>query len=142
MHQLVHITLRPNAQVYDGCFTEVRHLLDSVIKSGSVKRFVFTSSFAAVGHPRPPGYVFTEKDWCGDNVEAYQGRWSKEMIPKDRDTAYAMAKAECEKMCYSIAEENGGFEAFSILPLHVIGPLMCHNHNQPWSWQNCIGQMM
>jgi nucleoside-diphosphate-sugar epimerase len=70
-------------QVYDGCFTEVRHLLESVKKSGAT-RFVFTSSCAAVIHPRDAGYVYTEKDWCGDNVEGYKGAWVPETIPKNR----------------------------------------------------------
>ncbi|HEY5647759.1 MAG TPA: NAD-dependent epimerase/dehydratase family protein [Pseudomonadales bacterium] len=129
-------------EVYDGCFTENDHVLEAVKRSGSVKRFVFTSSFAAVGHPRPPGYVFTEKDWCGDNPEGYKGAWTEETIPKNRDIAYAMAKANTEKMIYAAAEAHGGFDALAILPLHVIGPLMCANHDQSWSWQNCIRFMM
>lgn len=129
-------------QVYDGCFTEVRHVLDSARKSTALKRFVFTSSFAAVGHPRPEGYVFTEKDWCGDNVEAYRGAWTEERIPENRDIAYAMAKAKAEKMLYQAAAEDGSFDAMAILPLHVIGPLMCANHDQGWSWQNCIRYML
>ena len=128
-------------QVYDGCFTEVRHVLASAKQAGA-RRFVFTSSFAAVGHPRPEGYVFTEKDWCGDNIEAYRGRWTRERIPENRDLAYAMAKAEAERMLYQEAQADGGFDAMSILPLHVIGPLMCANHDQGWSWQNCIRYMM
>jgi nucleoside-diphosphate-sugar epimerase len=129
-------------EVYDGCFTEVRHVVESVQKAGTVQRFVFTSSFAAVGHPRPQGYVFTEKDWCGDNPEGYRGAWTQDNIPKDRDIAYAMAKANAERMIYEMAEADGGFEAMAILPLHVIGPLMCANHDQGWSWQNCIKQML
>ena len=129
-------------QVYDGCFTENEHVLQSALKSGSMKRFVFTSSFAAVGHPAPRGYVFTEQDWCGDNAEAYGGRWSREQIPLNRDIAYAMAKAETEKMLYARAEEDGSWDAMAILPLHVIGPLMCANHDQGWSWQNCIKYML
>jgi len=129
-------------QVYDGCFTEVRQVLDSARKSGALKRFVFTSSFAAVGHPRPEGYVFTEKDWCGDNEDGYRGAWTDENIPKNRDIAYAMAKARAEKMLYETAAEDGSFDAMSILPLHVIGPLMCVNHDQGWSWQNCIRYML
>lgn len=128
-------------EVYDGCFTEVKQVLDSAMKSSNLKRFVFTSSFAAVGHPRPPGYVFTERDWCGDNIEAYNGRWTEEQIPLNRDIAYAMAKANAERMMYEIAEESGTFDAMSILPLHVIGPLMCENHDQGWSWQNCMRYM-
>lgn len=129
-------------QVYDGCFTEVHHVITSVKESATVKRFVFTSSFAAVGHPRPAGYVFTENDWCGDNIEGYRGAWTEENIPKNRDIAYAMAKASAERMIYKMAEEDGSFAAMAILPLHVIGPLMCANHDQGWSWQNCIRFML
>ena len=128
-------------EVYDGCFTENDHVLESVKKSMSVRRFVFTSSFAAVGHPRPEGYVFTEQDWCGDNLEGYKGNWSESKIPENRDIAYAMAKANTEKMIYEHAEKEGTFSAMAILPLHVIGPLMCTNHDQGWSWQNCMKQM-
>lgn len=49
-------------EVYDGCFTQIDHVLESVKKAGTVKRFVYTSSFAAVTHPSPDGYVFTESD--------------------------------------------------------------------------------
>lgn len=129
-------------QVYDGCFTDVRHVVESVQQADTVKRLVFTSSFAAVGHPRPQGYVFTEKDWCGDNVEGYRGAWTEDNISKNRDIAYAMAKANAERMIYGIAEADSRFEAMAILPLHVIGPLMCANHDQTWSWQNCIKQML
>lgn len=129
-------------EVYDGCFTENEHVVESVKKSGSVKRFVFTSSFAAVAHPRPEGYVFDEKDWCGDNVEAYKGTWTEENISKNRDIAYAMAKANTEKMIYKIAESDGNFEAISINPLHVVGPLMTENHNQFFSWQFFVWQLL
>ena len=128
-------------EVYDGCFTENDHVIDSVKKSKNIKRFVFTSSFAAVGHPRPPGYIFTEADWCGDNPDGYKGKWTKDSIPESRDIAYAMAKANTEKLIYKVAEESGSFDAMAILPLHVIGPLMCANHDQGWSWQNCMKQM-
>jgi nucleoside-diphosphate-sugar epimerase len=54
-----------------------------------------------------------------------------------------MAKAETERLIYAASEEsNGAFECMSILPMHVIGPLMCKNHDQPFSWQNCIVRMM
>ena len=54
----------------------------------------------------------------------------------------AKAKANTEKMIYAAADAHGGFDAIAILPLHVIGPLMCLNHDQRWSWQNCIKFMM
>ena len=52
-----------------------------------------------------------------------------------------MAKANSEKMIYELAETEGTFSAMAILPLHVIGPIMCANHDQGWSWQNCMKQM-
>ena len=78
----------------------------------------------------------------GDNVDAYKGRWSEEQIPLDRDIAYAMAKANTEKLVYAEAAEHGGFEALAILPLHVIGPLMTSILVQSWCWQNHIKRMM
>ena len=47
-----------------------------------------------------------------------------------------------EPMIYKMATEEGSFQAMSILPLHVIGPLMCVNHDQGRSWQNCIRYML
>jgi nucleoside-diphosphate-sugar epimerase len=49
-------------QVYDGAINGTRNVLNSVKKVGTVRRVVYTSSFAAISHPAPPGYVFTEKD--------------------------------------------------------------------------------
>jgi nucleoside-diphosphate-sugar epimerase len=128
-------------QVYDGCFTENEHVTASAAKAGTVQRFVFTSSFAAVGHRRPEGYVFTENDWCDDSVEGKPSRLTDDLIPENRDAAYALAKARSERLLYERAPEMG-FEAMAILPLHVIGPVMCPNHDQGWSWQNCISFMM
>ena len=129
-------------QVYDGCFTEVTHVLESARKSGSLQRFIFTSSFAAVGHACADGYVFTEQDWCDQGSDEERSRSAESQIPHNRDIAYALAKANTERMLYNAAEEDGTFDAMSILPLHVIGPIMCANHDQGWSWQNCIRYML
>jgi nucleoside-diphosphate-sugar epimerase len=129
-------------EVYDGCFTENDHVLASARKSRTLKRFIFTSSGAAVGHPRPDGYVFTEKDWCGDNIEAYRGRWTEDRVPESRGLAYGMAKANTERMIYRTAKEDGSFDAMAILPFHVVGPLMCVDHDQLQSQQQGIRFMM
>ena len=54
--------------------------------------------------------MFTEKDWCGDNLEAYRGSWTEDRIPENRDLAYAMAKANTERMIYQAAEQDGSFD--------------------------------
>jgi len=132
-------------EVYDMCFTDVKGVLDSVDKAGgTVKRFVFTSSFAAVFDPQPDGYVYTENDWFSQgNPAGWKGKCTDENIPKIRDIAYAFAKMRAEKLVYErAAASNGGFEAMAILPLHVIGPLMASNHDQGWSWQGRIRRML
>lgn len=128
-------------QVYDGCFSNVEHVVDSARKSGTLRRVVVTSSMAAVAHPRPPGYVFTEKDWCGDNRDN-DPSWTDENIDTNRDVAYAMAKQAMEKMLYTTAEQDGSFDVIAILPVHVIGPLMSANHDQGGSWQQGIKRML
>jgi nucleoside-diphosphate-sugar epimerase len=53
-----------------------------------------------------------------------------------------MAKESTEKMIYRIAEEQGSFEAMSIMPGYVIGPVMCVNHDQKESFQYWIKCML
>jgi nucleoside-diphosphate-sugar epimerase len=144
-------------EVYSGCFTEVKHLLQSV-RRGGARRCVFTSSCAAVLHPQPgsgrfePGYVFTEKDWCLDHNPAYQaiqdklnandGVAEELQDPANGGMAYCLAKASTERYIYAEAEQAGTFDCVSIMPMHVIGPCMAPNHDMAGTWQNCIRGMM
>lgn len=42
-------------QAYDGAVNGTKNILNSVKKSATVKRVVYTSSFSAIAHPAPPG---------------------------------------------------------------------------------------
>jgi nucleoside-diphosphate-sugar epimerase len=127
-------------EVYGGCCTQIEHVVESVRRAGTVKRFVYTSSMAAVSYPAPEGYAFTESDWCGDEVEDY-ARGYKGMFPGKLSAAYAMGKANTERKLYRVTEEEGSFEAMGIMPGYVIGPVMCENHDRARSFQNCIKKM-
>ena len=131
-------------QVYDGCFTEVGHVLDSVERAGSVRRFVFTSSIAAVIDPVRDGYVYTEQDWFSEcNPAGWRGHCKDENIATDWRMAYSFAKMRAERMAYGRAAASGGaYEAMAILPVHTVGPVMCKNHDQKASWQNIIKNML
>ena len=129
-------------QTYDGCFTQTQSVIDSTLRAGTVKRFVFTSSFAAVTYPCEDGYVFTEKDWADADPDAYRGAWTADDIPKNRGIAYKMAKCASERLLYKTAEEVGTFEAMGIMPAYVIGPVMCANHDQVQSFQYGVKEMM
>ena len=49
-------------EVYDGAINGTKSVLKSAKKVGTVKRFIYTSSFSAIHHPMKSGYVFSEKD--------------------------------------------------------------------------------
>ncbi len=128
-------------QVYDGAIDGTKNILDSVKKAGTVKRVIYTSSFAAIGHPAPPGYVYTEKDWASDNREKDKN-WVPESIGKIHETSYAMAKVETEDMACRIAEEDGTFDVISVCPIVVLGPLLSKAHELVRSWQWHLGRML
>ena len=78
-------------EVYDGAVSGTHNVMDSV----TLKRVIYTSSFAAVGHAAPPGYVFTEADWASDGREN-DPLWSLENLNEKGETGYEMAKVETE----------------------------------------------
>ena len=47
-------------EVYDGCFTENEHVIESVKNLAVSNALYLQVPFAAVAHPRPEGYVFDE----------------------------------------------------------------------------------
>ena len=130
-------------KVYDGGLTATRLLLDSLKKAGSVRRLVYTSSFAAVGHPAPEGHVYTEDSWADMNKDQRRegSTWDMETVARNREVAYAMTKVETERYVYAEADAHG-FEAFGVCPCHVIGPLLSATHQRPWAWQTRIGDML
>ena len=130
-------------KVYQGGLDATRLVLDSVKKAGTVKRLVYTSSMAAVGHPAPEGHVYTEDSWADMNQELRRegSLWNMETVKKNREVAYAMTKLEAERYVYAEAAKHG-FEAFGVCPCHVIGRLLSASHQRPWSWQTRIGDML
>ena len=59
-----------------------------------------------------------------------------------RDVAYSMTKVETELYCYEEAAKHGGFDAFGVMPCHVVGPVLCAKHNISYAWQSMIGDLM
>ena len=128
-------------QVYDCALDGTRNVLDSAQKAGTVRRFVYTSSFAAIGHPAPAGYVFTEKDWASDSREN-DPSWGHHNIDDGGEMGYALAKVETEQLVNRVAEEDGRFEAVSVCPIVVLGPLLSRVHELVFSWQWFLGRML
>ena len=131
--------------VYKGGREAIVPVMDSVKKSGSVKRFIFTSSFAAVGHGNANA-PFTEASWSfftSSDDHAPHKNWTLDVARVNRDIAYSMTKVDTEKYCYDEAENSGGgFDCFGIMPWTVIGPLLCAKHNMQFAWQSQIGDLV
>ena len=128
-------------ETYDGMVEGVRQVLDSAAASGTVKRFVYTSSFAAIGHPAPSGYEFTESDWA-DSARDRDDNWRSDRIDKDGGFAYALGKVETEHLVNRYTEEHGDFDAVSICPCVVLGPLLSTAHEGLGSWQWALARML
>jgi nucleoside-diphosphate-sugar epimerase len=128
-------------EIYDGAVGGTRNVMGSVRRAGTIKRFIYTSSFAAIAHPAPPGYVFTEEDWASDQREN-DPSWSLTDLNEKGEIGYAMAKVETEHMVYRMAEEDGRFDAISICPIVVLGPLLGKAHDLVFSWQWFLGRML
>ena len=130
-------------KVYEGGLNATRMLMDSVTAAGTIRRLVYTSSFAAVGHPAEEGHQFTEDSWADMNQEQRRegSAWNMDTVSRNREVAYAMTKVETERFVYAQAEANG-FAAFGVCPCHVIGPLLSKTHQRPWAWQTRIGDML
>jgi nucleoside-diphosphate-sugar epimerase len=124
-------------QVYDGAINGTKNVFNSIKKSGTIKRVVYTSSFAAIVHPMKTGYVYTENDWGSENPD-----WDPKKIDNDHGIAYGMAKVEAEHMVNRIAEEDGRFDVISVNPSNVIGPLLSVVHELEFSWQWALGKML
>ena len=128
-------------ETYDGMVDGIYKVLGSATKAGSVKRFVYTSSFAAIGHPSPSGYVYTEDDWADTDRER-DASWTEDRIDKDGGLAYAWAKVATERIVNAYTEEHGGFDGVSICPCVVLGPLLSTAHEGLGSWQYALARML
>lgn len=128
-------------ECYDGMVEGIKNVLDSATRAGTVKRFVYTSSFAAIGHPAPSGYVYSEDDWADSHRERDRS-WNPDSIDTNGGIAYAWAKVNTERFINDFAAEDSSFDAVSICPCVVLGPLLSTAHEGLGSWQWALARML
>ena len=80
-------------------------------KAAGVRRFVMTSSIAAIGYGRPKGvYTFTEADWTDPNAPG--------------TSPYVKSKTIAERAARAWVEaQGGGIEYCTVNPAAVLGPV-------------------
>lgn len=128
-------------ECYDGMVEGIKNVLGSATKAGTVNRFVYTSSFAAIGHPAPSGYVYTEEDWADSHRERDRS-WNPDSIDTNGGIAYAWAKVNTERFINSYAADDPSYDVVSICPCVVLGPLLSTAHEGLGSWQWALARMM
>ncbi|MEI7708685.1 MAG: SDR family oxidoreductase [Chlorobium sp.] len=99
----------PQTDLVDPAVNGTETVLDSCVKSGSVKRVIFTSSIAAITDEPDSRKVFTEKDW-------------NTMSSLDRNP-YHYSKTLAERAAWDfIMRKRPIFDLVAINPFIVIGP--------------------
>jgi nucleoside-diphosphate-sugar epimerase len=104
--------------VYDSYTVSMKLILDSIARSKTVKRLIFTSSGCA-------GSVISEVD----NDDDYS----------INDNAYGKGKVECEKLIYAFGQQHG-IICCSSCPAHVLGPILAAPLHD-MMYQHRLGEM-
>ena len=122
--------------VYDGGLVGTQNVIDSINKSESVSRMVYTSSMAAVSGAKladlPDDYEWIETDWSSDGVD--EEIWNK---PQN---AYAKSKVDTEGLINEAAEQSGGaWDAITMNPAMICGPILFKA--QVGQWIEQIGRV-
>ena len=106
----------PQRDLVDPAVNGTEAILESCLKSGSVKRVVFTSSIAAITDEAENDKVFTEKDWnTMSSLERNPYHYSKTLAERD---AWDF-----------IMRKRPGFDLVVINPFMVIGPSLSPSLN-------------
>jgi nucleoside-diphosphate-sugar epimerase len=105
----------PQVNIVDPSIKGTQNVLDSAKAAGTVKRFVQTSSVAAVVQSPEKGRIYSEADW---NTTA--------TVKTD---PYGLAKAQAEQLAQRFGDENGLNPVF-INPALVIGPVYTKAHTK------------
>jgi nucleoside-diphosphate-sugar epimerase len=98
-----------------------QQLLEATHKHGAnIRRFVLTSSFAAINNPQKgnwPGHEYSESDW---NPETYD----QAMTGPDPHVGYRVSKKLAEERAWTFVKEKAPrFDLVTLCPPQMLGPL-------------------
>lgn len=108
----------PERDILEPSVRGTQNVLESIVRVGGVRRYIHTSSIAAVLPTRTVnGALYNESSWNDDaNL---------------KNNPYGLAKTSAEKLVWSFVEALGDaekFEAVSINPALVVGPVLAKRH--------------
>ena len=123
---VIHVAARarltakdPQREIVDPSVAGVRNILGSVERAGTVRRFVQTSSIAALFSRPEKNKVYDEDAWNDDATL--------------KTDPYGLAKAEAEREVWRFEEAqgaDGGCSVVVINPGYVLGPVFNTRHSK------------
>ena len=125
-----------STDIYEGGMAGTRNVIDSVNRSGSVKRVVYTSSLAAISGlappPMSPGFSWTESHWAPDHFEPEAWQHPRQ--------AYARSKVDTERLLNESADDSDGrWDVVTMNPAMICGPILFKA--QVGQWIEQIGRL-
>ncbi len=122
--------------VYEGGLLGTQNIVDTINRTDSVQRLIYTSSMSSVRGPKaytvPLGYEFDERDWASDGVP--EETWQE---PK---YSYARSKVSGEKLINQAAIDSASrWDAITMNPAMVCGPALFRA--QVGQWIRQIGRL-
>jgi nucleoside-diphosphate-sugar epimerase len=119
IHTAAEVVLGASESIVTASVDGTNNVLSSVDKSPGVKRFVQTSSIAAIQkYDMPIDHVFTENDW---------NDWSTIA----NGDAYGVAKGNAERLVHAhFKDDKNGRTAVAVNPVVVLGPVMTKGHTK------------
>ena len=119
IHTAAEVVLGSKESIITASVDGTKNVLSSVDKSKKVRRFVQTSSVAAIQkYDQSPNHKFTEKDW---------NDWSS----VEKGDAYGVAKTRAEQLVNKhFNTGDGKRSSVAVNPGVVIGPVMAKPHTK------------
>ena len=118
VHTAATVVLGKDQSIITASVDGTKNVLQSVDASPTIKRFVHTSSIAAIqSYDKPSSHIFSELDW---------NDWST----LQNGDAYGKAKTEAERLVHKHFKDDDGRTAVALNPGVVIGPVMTKAHSK------------
>ncbi len=114
------------------------HIIESINKSGTVKRVIVTSSIAAVISEMDMQEL-VRRPVCDED------RYPDEQNPKrtpERGQGYSMGKVIAQRVFSDAAEESGSWDAITCCPADNVGPIQSAHQKDMGPWQHNIEMML
>lgn len=121
------------------CIDTAAHMVDSINKSGTVSRLIYTSSIAAVISELDTQELIKRPVLYEDR---YPDESNQARFEHLEATGYSVGKVASERLFAEAAETAGTWDAITCNPSDNVGPIQSKHHKESGPWQHNIETML